>query len=176
MSGAGLSRRGLLMGAAAASGLAVGGMAALSWLPPRPRAARVPLRALTPESFSILAAVADRICPGGRGLPSAWGLQVPESMDALLDRKHPGDTDELVLALWLIENPVAGALLDQRAGRFSYVDAAEQDRVLARWRTSALPDRRKAFRALSGLISATYWAHPDTHAYLGYPGPPRFPT
>jgi len=137
---------------------------------------RQPLKALSLGAFRILAAVADTVCPGNDELPSAWALQVPEAVDHQLDRMHPGNALELAQALWLVENPVAGTLLDQRPRRFTAATPAERARVLDRWRTSQLPPRRTAYRALSGLIAASYWAHPDTYAFVGYPGPPRFPT
>jgi len=173
----GPSRRALLTGASAAASVGLcAGAGGASLLPPAPRSPRRPLQALDADAFAILAAVADRICPGGPGLPSAWDLQVPEDIDALLHRKHPGDTADLVQALWLLENPVAGLLLDGRPGRFTLATPEVQDRVLDRWRRSRIPQRRMAFRALCGLISAAYWANPRTYPHIGYPGPPRFPT
>lgn len=145
-------------------------------LPPVPRTPRTPLRALGPGAFAILAAVTEALTPEADGLPSGWALQVPENVDRQLDRLHPGDVDEFAQALWILESPAAGLLLDQRVGRFTSASLAERQRVLEAWRTSALPDRRKAYRALSGLVNAAYWAHPQTYPHVGYPGPPRFPT
>lgn len=173
-----LSRRGLLWGAgasvAAAAGLG-GGLVAVSLLPPAPRSPRAPLRVLSPRAFSILAAVADRVCPGTEGLPGAWELEVPEGLDALLDRLHPGVGAELGQALLFLENPVAGTLLDGRMARFTQSTPEVQDDALRAFASSELSVRRQAYQALTGLISATYWSHPATWAHVGYPGPPRFP-
>lgn len=173
-----LSRRRLLQGSGAAVAAAVGlggGLVAVSLLPPNHRDPRAPLRVLTPRAFSILAAVADRICPGADGLPTAWDLEVPEGLDLLLDRLHPGVGAELVQALLFLENPVAGTVLDGRMARFTQSPPDVQDEALRAFGGSKLGVRRQAYQALSGLISATYWSHPATWAHVGYPGPPRFP-
>ncbi len=173
-----LSRRGLLRGAgaavAAAAGLG-GGLVAVSLLPPAHRDPRAPLRVLTPRAFSVLSAVADRICPGSDGLPSAWDLEVPEGLDLLLDRLHPGVGAEIIQALLFLENPVAGTFLDGRMARFTQSSPDVQDEALRAFGRSSLGVRRQAYQALSGLISATYWSNPATWAHVGYPGPPRFP-
>jgi hypothetical protein len=168
-----LTRRRLLVGAAAGAMAAVG-LVGIGLLPPARRAPRRPLLAFSEGAFAILAAVSDRLCPGASGLPSAWELEVPESLDALMDRAHPGVVDELSMALWLVENPLAGTALDLRASRFTVASPDEQDRSLDAWRTSRITARRQAFHAINGLVQATYWAHPRTWPHVGYAGPPRF--
>ena len=118
--------------------------------------------------------MADRVCPGGGGLPSAWDLEVPERIDTLLDRLHPGAAGEIAQALWLLENPVAGTALDGRMARFTQCDPVGQDAALQAWSRSTLAVRRTAYQALTGLIRASYWADPRTWPFAGYPGPPRF--
>ncbi len=148
---------------------------AVSLLPPTPREPRRPLLALSARAFAILAAVADRICPGSDTLPTAWDLEVPEGLDLLLDRLHPDVTHELSQALFFLENPVAGTVLDGRVARFTHSPPDVQDAAIHAFATSALSVRRQAYGALAGLVSATYWSHPATWAHCGYPGPPRFP-
>ena len=172
------SRRAFLQATGAAlatAAVAGGGLVGVSLLPPSPRTARSPLRAFSPRVFSILAAVADRICPGTETLPSAWSLGVPESVDQLMDRLHPSVGQELSQALLFLENPVAGTLLDGRWARFTACSPEVQDEALLAFAESDLAVRRQAYQALSGLVSATYWSHPSTWPHIGYPGPPRFP-
>jgi len=148
---------------------------AVSLLPPAHRAPRQPLRALSARAFSILAAVAERMCPGTDGLPGAWELEVPEGLDVLFDRLHPAVAADFTQALFFLENPVAGTLLDGRMARFSQSSPETQDAALQAFATSSIGARRQAFQAMKGLICATYWSHPATWAHAGYPGPPRFP-
>jgi hypothetical protein len=169
------SRRRLLLGGAATVGLMATLGAAVALQPTLHRAPRAALRVLDARQFSVLAALADRVCPGGGGLPSAWELQVPEKVDLLLDSLHPATAAELQFALGLVESGLAGLLLDGRIRAFTRCPPEVQDAVLATWRDSRLPDRRIAYRALVSLISAAYWADPSTFAHLGYAGPIRFP-
>lgn len=167
----GLTRRQLLKyGAGGAALLALGGIG-LSLQRTITRTPRAELAALSEREFSILAAVADRIAPGGDGFPSAWDAHVPEKLDALFATMHPGAVDELKQALALLENAAAGLLLDGRTSTFTGSSGDEQDDILQAWRTSNLQVRRTAFKALNGLIGATYWSSSDVFAAIGYPGP-----
>ncbi len=116
----------------------------------------------------MLAAVADRVCPGGAGLPTAWDLEVPEKVDAVLARLHPANASDLHRALLLIDNPLAGLLLDARPVAFTRASDETRDRILDTWRTSRLEVRRAAYLAIVGLVSAAYWSDPHTFAHLGY--------
>jgi len=164
-------RRFLQVSLASAGVLALGGLG-LSWQATVMRTPSQPLRALSPRGYSVLAAVADRVCPGGDGLPSASEIDVASLVDGLLATMHPGDVGELETALALLENAVAGLVFDGNPRPFSASPPAVQDAVLSAWRTSRLSVRRQVFGALRGLISSAYHAHPDTYAGVGYPGPP----
>lgn len=124
------------------------------------------------RTVAIVDALADRLCPGAQGLPKASSLGVAHKVDHLLASMHPADADEFVQALWLLENALTGLLLDGVVGPFTTLVPAEQDRVLARWRDSRVLIRRKAWKALRGIVSAAYWASPEVFAFSGYPGPP----
>lgn len=169
------TRRTVLRGGVLGGLLLAAAGAGLALQPGRLREPSKPLRALDARTFSVLAAVADRVCPGGRGLPSASELGVPERVDALLDALDPGNAADLSQALRLIENGLPGLLLDGRPRAFTACDPATQDRVLERWRTSRLTVRRTAWKALVALISSAYWSDARTFGFVGYPGPPRFP-
>lgn len=155
---------------AGASVLAVGG-AALVFRPSVLRTPRTTLVALSEKEFSVLAAVADRVAPARAPLPSAWEVQVPEKIDALLATVEAGTRDEIRQALNLLESAAAGMLLDGRTSTFTASSPEEQDRVLAAWRSSDLAPRRQAFKALNSLCGATYWADPAVYRHIGYPGP-----
>lgn len=133
-----------------------------------------PLLALDERSFSILAAISERMTPHGDGLPSARSLHVAESIDGLLAAAEPGVADEVKQVLGLIENGVAGLLFDGRPRPFTQLSPEDQDRALAAWRQSSLSIRRTAYKALHGLCMAAYYAKPETYAAVGYPGPPDF--
>jgi hypothetical protein len=133
-----------------------------------------PLRMLDEKSFSILAAVADRIAPPGGGFPSAAELQVAEKIDALLATMHPANTHELEQALFLLENALAGLVFDGRARPFTQLDPAAQDEALRDWQLSRLAVRRKAYVAMHGLCAAAYYASPAIYPLVGYPGPPDY--
>jgi len=133
-----------------------------------------PLRVLDPRAFSVLAAVADRVAPARAGFPAASELHVAEKVDALLATMHPADGEDLRQALLLLENAFAGLVLDGRPTPFTRLDPAAQDRVLRAWQTSRLHLRRTAFEAMRGLCAAAYYASPEIHRLVGYPGPPDF--
>ncbi|MCB9778757.1 MAG: hypothetical protein H6742_09360 [Alphaproteobacteria bacterium] len=169
------SRRSVLkVGLLGSAMLAAGGVGLGLW----PGAHQTPpgwLQALTPASWSVAGAVARRMCPASRtGLPSADTVDVATRMDAVLGRMHPADAAEVHQALLLLENALAGLLLDGRPVPFTRADGPTQDAALAAWRDSRLPLRRKAYKAVRNLVMSSYWSHPDTYAGAGYPGPPDF--
>lgn len=153
--------------------LAVGGVG-LGLQSTRQREPRSPLGALTPTQFSVLAWVADTMMPGTDAVPDAWTLRVPEKVDAMLASTDAWLAAEIGQALLLLENAVPGLLLDGRPVPFSQADAETRARTLERWRTSRIPLRRSAFRALHGLCAGSYWSDPATRAVSGYPGPPNY--
>ena len=170
----GLDRRTLLkVGWAGAAMVALGGVG-LGFMPSELRMPRRRLKLLSVNEFSVLAAMADRFHPGGTGLPSAWDLEVPERVDELLWTLHPADGRELPKALLLVENGLAGALLDGRFSTFTRASADQQDEALHRTRVSPLHTRRMIYTAVKGLTTAVYWGDPRVYAHTGYPGPPNF--
>jgi hypothetical protein len=156
-----------LLGAAA---LAVGGVG-LGLRPTVAHTPRRPLRILDATSFSILAAVVDRVARGD-GLPDAAALGVAEDVDGVLASLHPEAAAQVVQVLQLLENALAGLVLDQRFTTFTGSSPEVQDRVLRSWATSSWSLQRTGYRALHGLIIGAYWAHEELDAVIGYAGPP----
>lgn len=169
-----ISRRSILrFGLGGAALLALGGVG-LSLQPTRMRTPRRKLQVLDETTYSILAAIADRISPAGDGFPASTELEVPEKIDALLARSHPAVGAEVKSVLQLIENGAAGLLFDGHPRPFTARTPAEQDATLQAWRSSRLHLRRTAFKAVHGLCTAAYFASPEVYARVGYPGPPDF--
>jgi hypothetical protein len=143
----------------------------------QPTVMRTPTRALkclSLRAFSILAALADRICPAGNGFPSASELNVAEAIDELMSWTHPGDVKDLETALLFFENALPGLLLDGRVRPFTACDVATQNAAIDEFRRSALGPRRQVFRATYGLIAGSYWANAGLGAKIGYPGQPDY--
>ena len=160
-------RRFLAVSGAAAVALGLAGVG-LALRPTTQRQPRSPLQALDATSFSILAAAADRICPGEDGLPSAWDLEVPEAIDSYLATKHPGTVAEVTQALAFLENPLPALFLEGRTSTFTGASAAGQDAVLLAFATSRIGLRRTVYKALVALVTSTYWGDPRVLAWTGY--------
>jgi len=169
-----LSRRTVIRyGLGGAVALAAGGVG-LSLQRTAPRAPSRPLRALDERTFSILAAVADRVAPSRAGFPAASELQVAEKVDELLASVHPAVVEEITQVLHLLENGLAGLVFDGRPRAFTALDPGAQDQALDAWKRSRLGLRRTAYKALRGLCAAAYYASPAIYPAVGYPGPPDF--
>ncbi|MEE9383790.1 MAG: gluconate 2-dehydrogenase subunit 3 family protein [Nannocystaceae bacterium] len=138
------------------------------------RQSRVPLAALSPRRYSVLAALADRITPAAPPFPSPSELQVAETIDTFLARSPAGLRDEIGMLLDLLENALAGLLLDGRPRTFSACSPDEQDRVIRAWQTSRIGVRRKGIRALQTLCGGIYYDHPLVYPAIGYAGPPPY--
>jgi hypothetical protein len=133
-----------------------------------------PLLALNEKTFSILAATAERIIPRGKKFPRPGDIQVAEKIDDLLAVLHPADVMDFNNGLMLMENALAGFVFDGRWSSFTGGSEEVQDKVLDDFRTSRLETRRAIYRAIYGMVSAAYWASPETYAAAGYDGPPEF--
>ncbi|MCP4806225.1 MAG: gluconate 2-dehydrogenase subunit 3 family protein [Proteobacteria bacterium] len=131
-----------------------------------------PLKVLSDKQFSTLAAIAERVNPGGDGFPPASELGVAEAIDAVLATLHPGIASEIGQALMLVENAVAGLLFGGRLKAFTEHPPDVQEIVWAEWAESSLATRRTVYKALTGLCTATYWSNQELWESVGYPGPP----
>ena len=152
--------------------LALGGLG-LSMQSTKMQPVSTPLHTFSPREYSVLVAIADRMLPENRNFPAASSLSVASKVDQMLGQAHPGLQAELKLLLRLIENAAAGLLLSGAFKPFSQCTAAEQNEILACWRTSRLTFRRSAIVSLNRLCGAAYYADPATHKLVGYGGPPK---
>jgi hypothetical protein len=164
-------REALKFGFFGAGALALGGIG-LSTRSTLMQPAPGPLRALDAQEFSILAAIAARVCPREAPFPSPEALETAAQVDALLASTDPGFTRDLKRLLRLFENGLANFVFGARPQPFTRMAPETQDAVLEAWRTSRLVLRRTGFKALRGLAVAAYFADPATDAAVGYPGPP----
>lgn len=131
------------------------------------------LHVFTTKEYSVLVAVAERICPAaGDGAPGATAIGVAATLDRNLAGAEKDIQGGIKLLLGVFENALTGALFGERFAPFTQLDAAAQDRVLAQWRASTVAFRRSAFGALNGLISSTYYGDARTWHRIGYDGPP----
>jgi len=126
------------------------------------------------RQYSTLVAVADTLCPGDGDLPSAQDVDVAGQLDVLFSRCHPGVGSDIAAALDLMENALAGALLDQRFQTFTACTASVRAQVLLDWSLSAITLRRAVFKALRGFVMAAYWGSPGTWPAIGYAGMPDY--
>jgi hypothetical protein len=168
-----LFKKGLLGGLVLALGGSAGIALRRTRLGPTPRE---PLRLFSPQEFAVFAAVAARIVPGdgaGPAWPSATALDCAGKADALLARVHPDVGAELRQLLRLFENGLTGLGWGGRPAPFTTLDPVDQDARLAAWRTSRLDLMRTGYQAMARLAHATYYASPEVHALVGYPGPPE---
>jgi len=168
------SRRHLLkVGLGGAGLLAVGGLG----LSMQSSVLREPGRALLvldTLEYSVLSAVAERICPAGDGFPSAASLDVAAGIDAFVSLLDPAAGAELKSLLRLLENGVAGLLLDGRPRPFTACSPEVQDATLHAWQHSRIGLRRSGMKVLRGFCSSTYYSDPRVYSHVGYPGPPDF--
>ncbi len=160
-------------------GLGVGGAAVLSLggIGLRPTALRpsaAPLVALDARTFSVLAAFAERVAPGGGAFPPASAVKVAEKVDALLATCPASMLAEFKQALLLFDNALAGLMFDARPSTFSSCDAQTQDAIMESWQNSRLDLRRQVYKAIRGLCAGAYYGSAEVYAAVGYPGPPDF--
>lgn len=170
-----ISRRTLLRFGLGGSLLLATAGTGLALQPSRLRTPRETPKALDERSFSVLAAVVERMIPARRGFPSPAELEIAERIDAFLAAGDPAVAREFQQALLLVENGLAGFLMDGRPRPFTRLSPEAQDRALDAWRTSTWSFRRMIYRALHGLCMATYFTCPEVYAGTGYPGPPVLP-
>ena len=150
--------------------LAVGGSVGLALWPTRDamRQPRRALRALDARQFAILTAVAGRMvqAPGADAVELAHRVDERLALAPVAARADPGKL------LLLLENALAGLVLDGRPQPFTRRSPAAQDATLAQWSASRLAVRRTGYAALRKLTEAAWYGAPEAWPDTGYPGPP----
>ncbi len=165
-----ISRRGFLAGsawltAALGAGTLACGRADSSYaalLPAGDTPSQLPLR-----EYAVLRAVVGRLVPAGDTHPGAIDLGVPARIDRELAFHGAKLRDDLTAALQLVE----WWPLVTRGTRFTRLDAAAQDDLLADMAGSRLAERRTAFQALKFVTVFFYYTQEPTWAAIGYDGP-----
>lgn len=166
-----LSRRTLLKTGLIGAACVAAGSVGLALQKPPPIAGE--FRVFTESEAGVLEALASRLCPAqGPGAPGSVALGIVPFLDDMLSRSDEEARKGFKLALLLFDNALTGALFGERARPFSKLPAADQDRILAAWRSSSVPFRQTIYRGLSFVILSVYWSMPETWPRIGYAGPP----
>jgi hypothetical protein len=160
-------------------GLAGGALLALgggTWLAtrrtrPAPGVAGA-LTALTPEEATVLLALSERLVPPRPGFPAPLDLDLPRRLDSVVASLGEEGREEFKQLVHLLENALAGFLLDGQLRTFTDASAEQQDARIRAWQTSRYTLRRTGYKALKKLVYAAYYGAPATWGALGYPGPP----
>jgi hypothetical protein len=129
------------------------------------------LRVFAADEYRVFAAVADRIVPGGDGMPPASALGVAAKADALLALAHPDVASDVAHLCGLFGSRVASFVFGAGGRAFLDMRADQQDRYLRGWMRSAFPFRRTAFKALKSLALACYYGDERAWPGIGYHGP-----
>jgi hypothetical protein len=167
-----LTRRRLLrLGIGSAIAVGVGGI--LVWhstgydVPDRIRRR---LRALGPKELVVVEAIAERLLRSdGGAFPDPAQLEIALFVDGFLERIHPDDVTDLRRLLSLLEHVLP--LRSGFASRFTRLDGAARDHVLAAMQTSSVAALRGAHDSLRSLCAMAYFHRPETWTALGYDGP-----
>jgi hypothetical protein len=152
---------GLLLAAGGSFGLAL-------WPSTMMRSPRRALQALDRRQFAILAAVAARTVQA----PDADPVEIAHRCDERLGISYPEVRHDIGQLLLLLENGLAGLVLDGRARPFTHLSDDAQDAALNHWRESRLALRRGGYAALRKLTQSVWYAAPAGWPDTGYPGPP----
>jgi hypothetical protein len=119
------------------------------------------LRVLSPKEFLILSAVAARVLDGD----GPRDVEAALSADAYLAHVPAALSGDVRACLQLLEHTATAT------SRFTHLDAAGQDAVLAGWQSSRFAVKRQGFQALRTLCFLGYYRDPRTWPMLGYSGP-----
>jgi hypothetical protein len=131
------------------------------------------LLGLSVWQFVVVQHAARRIAapdrPDDRSVPGADDTDAAGFVDGWFARMHPGLQRDLGRFLAYLEHlaPVAVGM----ASRFSRLQPADQDRVLAGLEASSSDLLRAGFDGLKSLVFMGYYRDPRTWSILGYDGP-----
>jgi len=131
------------------------------------------LLGMTAWQFVVVQHAARRIAapdrPDDASIPGADDTDVVGFVDGWMARMHPGLKRDLGRFLGYLEHlaPVAVGM----GSRFSRLDPADQDHVLASLESSSSDLLRAGFEGLKSLVFMGYYRDPRTWSILGYDGP-----
>ena len=128
-----------------------------------------PCRPLSKRERRVLAALLDRVCPGGHGLPTASETRALETISTVLTGITPDGRFFFRFLLWVFE--WFSFLLAGVWGRFSSMPAAKRDRVLESLSESRWFVLRTFLKVVAVFCQMGYYADPKVQAALGYDGP-----
>ena len=119
------------------------------------------LKALSPDEFSFVEALADAWMPEG-GEPSLSGSQAGRGsfMDELVAAMPASQAREMKLLLQVLDD----VTLPMWMGRFQSLQPAQQQQVLARWMNSSNHLLRSGVTAVIALLASGYTMHPEIAA------------
>ncbi len=161
-------KRGLLGGAVLALGGGLGLALRASKEVPLPAE---PLLVLSPQEFSVVAALGNVFITPREGFPPPDQLKVAAVSDKILSMTDVTAQKELKQALMLFENALPNFLFGARLLPFTRLGPAEQAKVLSEWFSSRLPVRRTAALALRALVTAAYFSQRESWPAVHYGGP-----
>ena len=127
------------------------------------------LVALAPWEYAVVEQAARRLCAADGPAPSPDEVGTAAFVDRYVAQMHPTLRRDLRRLFAYLEH-----LAPLRAGlprRFTSLDAAAQDRVLARMEAADEGLLRGGFAGLKSLVFMGYYGDPRTWAILGYDGP-----
>jgi len=133
--------------------------------------ARNKLVGLAPWEFLLVRALARRVVAPDRasGVVTPDEVGVAEFVDRYVSEMRPALKIDVLRMLRFVEQlaPFRCGLLS----RFTDLDEADQDRVLAALESSSIDQLRAGFQAIKGLVMMGYYRDPRTFPILGYRGP-----
>ena len=83
----------------------------------------------------------------------------------------PAAAADLMIGLDILGNRMTALLVVGRFESFASLDSAARAAFLERLGTSRIPPLRTLYQAVRRLVIASYYAHPDAQAAVGYRGP-----
>lgn len=132
-----------------------------------------PLEFFSAREYSIFHAVATTVLVLPEKAPSVEKMQVALRADHHLARLDEDAQRDFHRLLALFDNALAGLLLTGSTAPFSQLAPEARAAYLQKWERHRIGAIRSGYAALKRLAAASYYGNPETHASIGYPGPPE---
>lgn len=124
------------------------------------------------REYSIFHAVAETVLVLPEKAPSVEKMQVALHADHHLARLDEDAQRDFHRLLGLFDNALAGLVLTGTTAPFTQLGPEARTAYLEKWARHRLGAIRSGYSALKRLAAASYYGNPETHASLGYNGPP----